>query len=64
MRDGNRSNSVKTPVAIAECLALGLEEVRRIVADRKAFKALHYICNGEVVTTIPEPLLFFCRFCA
>ena len=39
MRDGNRSNSVETPVVIAEGLALGLEEVHRIVADRKAFKA-------------------------
>ena len=23
-----------------------------------------HICNVEAVTTIPEPLLFFCRFCA
>lgn len=33
VRDGNRSDSVETPVAIAECLALGLEGVRGIVAD-------------------------------
>jgi transposase len=36
MRDGNRSDSVETPMAIEECLALGLEGVRGIVADRKA----------------------------
>jgi transposase len=37
MRDGKRSDSVATPVAIEECLALGLEGVRGIVADRKAY---------------------------
>jgi len=37
LRDGNRSDSVETPVAIAECLALGLEGVRGIVADSKAY---------------------------
>jgi len=36
VRDGNRSDSVETPVAIEECLALGLEGVRGIVADSKA----------------------------
>jgi transposase len=36
LRDGNRSESVETPLAIEECLALGLEGVRGIVADRKA----------------------------
>src|SRR6266436_2039603 len=36
-RDGNRSDSVATPVAIEECLALGLEGVRGIVADSKAY---------------------------
>ena len=36
MRDGNRSESVETPVAIEECLALGCEGVRGIVADSKA----------------------------
>ena len=33
MRDGNRSDSVETPRAIEECLALGLDGVRGIVAD-------------------------------
>src|ERR1700756_5170908 len=37
VRDGNRSDSVETPVAIEECLALGLEGVRGLVADSKAY---------------------------
>jgi transposase len=37
VRDGNRSDSVEAPVAIAECLALGLEGMRGIVADSKAY---------------------------
>src|SRR5499426_3098158 len=37
VRDGNRSDSMATPVAIEECLALGLEGVRGIVADSKAY---------------------------
>lgn len=37
MRDGNHSDSVETPLAIEECLALGLDGVRGIVADSKAY---------------------------
>jgi transposase len=37
IRDGNRSDSVETPLAIEECLALGLEGMRGIVADSKAY---------------------------
>src|SRR5262245_55297210 len=37
LRDGNRSDSVETPVAIEECLALGLEGMRGIVADSQAY---------------------------
>jgi transposase len=37
LRDGNHSDSVETPLAIEECLALGLEGVRGIVADSKAY---------------------------
>jgi transposase len=37
MRDGNHSDSLDTPQAIEECLALGLEGVRGIVADSKAY---------------------------
>jgi transposase len=36
LRDGNRSDSVETPLAMAECLALGLDGVRGIVADSQA----------------------------
>ena len=36
VRDGNRSDSVATPVAIEECLTLGLAGMRGIVADSKA----------------------------
>jgi transposase len=37
VRDGNHSDSMETPLAIEECLALGLEGVRGIVADSKAY---------------------------
>ena len=36
LRDGNTSDSTETPVASEECLALGLDGVRGMVADRKA----------------------------
>src|SRR5437764_12626047 len=36
VRDGNRSDSVEAPGAIAECLALGLEGGRGTVGERKA----------------------------
>ena len=35
VRDGNTSDSTETPVAIEECVALGLDGVRGIVADSK-----------------------------
>ena len=37
MRDGNTSDSTETPAAIEACLALGLDGVRGIVADSKAY---------------------------
>src|ERR671929_728015 len=37
LRDGNRSDSTETPVAIDEYLALGLKGVRGIVADSKGY---------------------------
>jgi transposase len=37
LRDGNHSDSVETPLAIEECLALGLDGVRGIIADSKAY---------------------------
>ena len=36
MRDGNPRESTETPGAIEECLALGLDGVRGLVADSKA----------------------------
>ena len=36
MRDGQTSDSVETPVALEECLALGLQGVHGIVVDSKA----------------------------
>ena len=37
VRDGNTSDSTENPIAIEECLALGLEGVIGIVADSKAY---------------------------
>src|SRR5262252_1597509 len=37
LRDGNTSDSPETPIAIEECLALGLDGVRGMVADSKAY---------------------------
>jgi len=37
VRDGNTSDSTETPIAIAECVALGLDGVRGMVADSKAY---------------------------
>jgi transposase len=37
LRAGNTSDSIETPVALEECLALGLEGSRGIVADSKAY---------------------------
>jgi transposase len=37
VRDGNTSDSTEIPVAIEECVALGLDGVRGIVADSKAY---------------------------
>jgi len=36
LRDGNTSDSTETPVALEECLVLGLEGIIGIVADSKA----------------------------
>jgi hypothetical protein len=37
LRHGNTSDSTETPVAIADCLALGLDGIMGIVADSKAY---------------------------
>src|SRR5438128_4257427 len=58
VRDGNRSDSVEAPVAIAECLALGLEGVRGIVADSKAYSRRTLgVClehKIDLVTLVPR----------
>src|SRR5499426_164846 len=57
-RDGNRSDSVETPVAIEECLALGLEGVRGIVADSKAYSRRTLgVClehKVDLITLVPR----------
>jgi transposase len=37
LRDGKTSDSTETPIAIEDCVALGLDGVRGIVADSKAY---------------------------
>lgn len=37
LRDGNASDSKEAPVAVEECLELGLEGLRGVVADSKAY---------------------------
>ena len=58
VREGNRSDSVETPLAIEECLALGLESVRGIVADSKAYSRRTLgVCleHGiDLVTLVPR----------
>jgi transposase len=58
VRDGNRSDSVETPLAIEECLALGLEGIRGIVADSKAYSRRTLgLClehRIDVVTLVPR----------
>jgi transposase len=58
IRDGNRSDSVETPLAIEECLALGLDGGRGIVADRKAYSrwTLGLCLEHEIglVTLVPR----------
>jgi transposase len=58
VRDGNRSDSVETPVAIEECLALGLAGMRGIVADSKAYSRRTLgVClehKIDLVTLVPR----------
>jgi transposase len=58
VRDGNRSDSVETPLAIEECLALGLEGMRGIVADSKAYSRRTLgVClehKIDLVTLVPR----------
>jgi transposase len=58
VRDGNTSDSTETPVAIEECVALGLDGVRGIVADSKAYcKRTLGLCLEQgvgLVTLVPR----------
>jgi transposase len=58
VRDGNTSDSTETPVAIEEYVALGLDGVRGIVADSKAYcKRTLGLCLEQrlgLITLIPR----------
>jgi transposase len=58
LRDGNTSDSTETPVAIEECVALGLDGVRGIVADSKAYcKRTLGLCLAQgvgLLTLVPR----------
>src|SRR5215469_2154452 len=58
LRDGNTSDSRETPVAIEECVALGLDGVRGIVADSKAYcKRTLGLCLEQgvgLITLVPR----------
>ncbi len=58
VRDGNTSDSIETPVAIEECVALGLDGVRGIVADSKAYcKRTLGLCLEQrlgLITLVPR----------
>ena len=58
VRDGNTSDSRETPVAIEECLALGLDGMHGIVADSKAYcKRTLGLCLEQgvgLITLVPR----------
>src|SRR5499427_2162093 len=58
VRDGNTSDSRETPVAIEECLALGLDGMRGIVADSQAYcKRTLGLCLQQrvgLITLVPR----------
>jgi transposase len=58
VRDGNTSDSTETPVAIEEYMALGLEGVRGIIADSKAYcKRTLGLCLEQqvgLITLVPR----------
>jgi transposase len=58
VREGNTSDSTETAVAIEECVALGLDGVRGIVADSKAYckRTLGLCLEGQVglITLVPR----------
>jgi hypothetical protein len=58
VRDGHTSDSTETPVAIEACVALGLDEVRGIVAESKAsWKRTLGLCLEQrlgLITLVPR----------
>jgi transposase len=58
LRDGNTSDSTETPIAIEACVALGLDGVRGIVADSKAYcKRTLGLCLEQrvgLITLVPR----------
>jgi transposase len=58
LRDGHTSDSTETPIAIEECVALGLDGVRGIVADSKAYgKRTLGLCLEQrvgLITLVPR----------
>jgi transposase len=58
VRDGNTSDRTETPVAIEECVALGLDGVRGLVADSKAYcKRTLGLCLEQgvgLITLVPR----------
>src|SRR5499426_1722617 len=58
LRDGNTSDSTETPIAIEECVALGLDGVRGIVANSKAYcKRTLGLCLEQrvgLITLVPR----------
>jgi len=58
LRDGNTSDSTDIPVAVEECLALGLDGVHGIVADSKAYcKRTLGLCLEQhvgLITLVPR----------
>jgi transposase len=58
LRDGNTNDSTETPVAIEECVALGLDGLRGIVADSKAYcKRTLGLCLEQrvgLITLVPR----------
>src|SRR5262249_56198800 len=58
LRDRNTSDSTETPVAMEECVALGLDGVRGMVADSKAYcKRTLGLCLEQgvgLITLVPR----------
>src|SRR5262244_3651915 len=58
VRNGNTSDSTETPIAIEECVALGLDGMRGLVADSKAYcKRTLELCLEQrvgLITLVPR----------